>query len=154
MKRSLLNTIAVLALAVTPPLMADTIYKWVDESGTVHYGERPPEGVDAVPVSVGSSGSVSGGDPYAETRAAQAAQKASAAERMTETGAAMEQQQQDQERLAAACAAQKARLEQLIPRPKVLLQNPDGTTRMLGDQERLDMIEESQKFVDQNCPDN
>ena len=152
MKRSLIAVVTVLALASVPSLFAATIYKWVDESGTVHYGERPPEGVDAEPVSVGSSGSVSGGDPYAETRADQAAQKAATAERMAETGAVMEQQQQD--RLAAACAAQKARLEQLIPRPKVLLQNPDGTTRMLGDQERLDMIEESQKFIDENCPDN
>jgi hypothetical protein len=154
MKDCLLRTVAVLALAVTPPLLADTVYKWVDESGTVHFGERPPEGVDAEPVTVTSAGSVSGGDPYAETRSAQAAQKEANAQRVDEASAGMEQRQQDQARLEAACAAQKARLEQLIPRPKVLLQNPDGTTRMLDDQERLDMIEESQKFVAENCPDD
>jgi hypothetical protein len=154
MKRSILFAFAALALAMTPPLLADTIYKWVDESGTVHYGERPPQGVDAELVTVASARKERGEDPYAETRAAQAEQKEADAERMVEASAAYEQQQQDEARLQAACAAQKARLEQLIPRSKVLLQNPDGTSRMLGDDERLAMIDESQKFVDENCPDD
>lgn len=155
MKRILTTAIALLALAAATPALAETIYKWVDESGTVHYGERPPEGVDAELVTVTSAkpqGSVD--DPYAETRAQQADQKEAEAERMVEAAAAIEQQQQEQARIEAACAAQKSRLEQLIPRSKILLQNPDGTSRMLGDDERLAMIEESQKFVDENCSDD
>jgi hypothetical protein len=154
MTRSILFAAAALALATTPPLLADTIYKWVDESGTVHYGERPPEGVDAELVTVTSARKAQNQDPYAETRAAQAEQKEADAERMVEASAAYEQQQQERARIEAACAAQKARLEQLIPRSKILLQNPDGTSRMLGDDERLAMIDESQKFVDENCPDD
>jgi hypothetical protein len=154
MKRSFFFAVAMLALATTPPLLADTIYKWVDATGTVHYGERPPEGVDAELVTVTSARSSGAEDPYAASREAQAAQKEVNAERMVEASAAYEQQQQEQARMEAACAAQKSRLEQLIPRSKILLQNPDGTSRMLGDQERLDMIEESQKFVDENCPDD
>ena len=158
MKRILTNTVALavaaLALAAATPTLAETIYKWVDESGTVHYGERPPEGVDAELVTVTTAKSRDGDDPYAETRAQQAEQKEAEAERMVEASAALEQQQQEQARLEAACAAQKSRLEQLIPRSKILLQNPDGTSRMLGDDERLAMIEESQTFVDENCPDD
>ena len=154
MKRSFFTAVAVLALAMTPPLLAETIYKWVDESGTVHYGERPPEGVDAELVTVVSSRSSRTEDPYAATREAQAEQKEANAERMVEASAAYEQQQQERARIEAACAAQKARLEQLIPRSKILLQNPDGTSRMLGDDERLEMIDESQKFIDENCPDD
>jgi hypothetical protein len=154
MKRSFITAVAILALASAPPLLADTIYKWVDETGTVHYGERPPEGVDAELVTVSSVRSEAPADPYAETREAQAAQKEANAERMVEASAAYEQQQQEQARIEAACAAQKSRLEQLIPRSKILLQNPDGTSRMLGDDERLAMIDESQKFVDENCPDD
>lgn len=154
MKCRMLTAVAALAMVTTSPLPAATIYKWVDETGTVHYGERPPEGVDAELVSVTSGRSSGGEDPYAETRAKQAAQKQAEAERMVEASAAVEQQEQEQARIEAACAAQKSRLEQLIPRSKILLQNPDGTSRMLGDQERLDMIEESQKFVDENCKDD
>ena len=154
MRCRMLTTVAALAMVTTSPLTAETIYKWVDETGTVHYGERPPEGVDAELVSVTSGRSSDNEDPYAETRATQAAQKQAEAERMVEASAALEQQQQEQARIEAACAAQKSRLEQLIPRSKILLQNPDGTSRMLGDQERLDMIEESQKFVEENCKDD
>ncbi|MEE4173223.1 MAG: DUF4124 domain-containing protein [Xanthomonadales bacterium] len=158
MKRLLTKAVAValatLALATTPPILAETIYKWVDESGTVHYGERPPEGVDAELVTVTTAKPRSGDDPYAATRTQQTEKKEAEAERMVEQTAAIEQRQQEQARLEAACAAQKSRLEQLIPRSKVLLQNPDGTSRMLGDDERLAMIEESQKFVDENCPDD
>ena len=35
------------ALATTPETMAqETIYKWTDAEGTVHYTARPPEGVE------------------------------------------------------------------------------------------------------------
>lgn len=154
MKCSFITAFAVLALGTMTPVLAETIYKWVDETGTVHYGERPPEGVDAELVTVRSARPETAEDPYAETRTAQAEQKEANAERMVEESAAFEQRQQEQARIEAACAAQKARLEQLIPRSKVLLQNADGTSRMLGDDERLKMIDDAQKFVDENCQDD
>ena len=144
---------AALALA-TASVHAETFYKWVDENGTVHYGERPPEGVEAERVSVvGGPDVAPGDDPYARPPAAETGPSV-AEQRREERAQAREEREQNQERVAAACEAQKARLEQLLPRPKVIMQNPDGTTRMLDDQERLDMIDESQKFVDQYCQDD
>jgi len=34
---------AILLIAVLPILPAQTVYKWVDENGRVHYGEHPPQ---------------------------------------------------------------------------------------------------------------
>ncbi len=134
-------------------VQAETIYKWTDAQGTVHFGERPPEGVKAeiVSVTTGSSTSAdSQDDPYAAARA-KLQTPAEAKQQRAELAQQRELEQQQEARMAAACEAQRARLQELIPRSKVLLQNPDGTSRMLSDDERLSMIDESQKFVDENC---
>lgn len=156
MTRPLQGTLAALALAlVLPAFAAQTIYKWVDEDGTVHYGERPPEGVAAEPVNVRSprvgtsEPNATFSDPQALADAKQEQQ-----EQLQQLAEQRAQQEEEAKRLAAACDAQRARLAEMIPRAKILLQNPDGTTRMLGDEERQQMIDESQKFVDENCQDN
>lgn len=135
------------------PALAETIYKWTDDKGTVHFGERPPEGVDAELVSVTTASAASSNaaaDPYAAARE-NLRSPAEAREANAETAKQRELQKQEDARIAAACEAQKSRLQELIPRSKVLLQNPDGTSRMLSDDERQSMIDESQKFVDENC---
>lgn len=146
----ILPMLCVLVLSASPA-QAEVIYKWTDEKGTVHYGERPPEGVNAQRVTVSNAPDPDEvDDPYASARAPEG--EPSAAQQQREQRAQMaEEQRQEAARIAAACEAQKSRLEQLIPRAKVILQNPDGTSRMLDDDERLSMIAESQKFVDENC---
>lgn len=136
------------------PVQAETIYKWTDAQGTVHFGERPPEGVDAELVSVitgsNTNSDESIDDPYAAARE-NLRTPAEAKEDNANAAKQRELEKQQEARMAAACEAQKARLEELIPRSKVILQNSDGTSRMLSDDERLNMIDESQKFVDENC---
>lgn len=154
MSRTLLTLAALLMVAGSPAFAADTIYKWVDEQGTVHYGERPPEGVDAVEVLVSQVSERDPADnPYASATTADPDQPSVAQQRREERAERIEQQRQEDARLGAACQAQRARLEQLVPRSKVILQNADGTSRMLDDDERLAMIEEAQTFVDENCQD-
>jgi len=142
---------SIFAIATTGPVAADVIYKWTDEKGTVHYGERPPEGVNAERVLVSAAPEPEQvDDPYAAARITPE-QRNEAQQQREEERLLAEQREQEEARIAAACEAQKARLAELIPRAKVILQNPDGTSRMLDDEERLAMIEESQKFVDENC---
>ncbi len=150
-----LPLLAVLLLAPLPLAAADTIYKWIDEQGTVHYGERPPHGVDAVEVLVSS------GPRRSTTEVAATPDPAFAPPNPDQPNAAQQQREQraerlaeqreEEARLAAACQAHKSRLEQMIPRAKIVLQNPDGTSRMLEDEERQAMIDEAQAFVDENC---
>lgn len=132
------------------PAQAETVYKWTDAQGTVHFGERPPEGVDAELVTVAGANESSAVDPYAEARE-KLTTPAEARQKQEEEAKQREQQQQEAARMAAACEAHKARLEELIPRSRVLQQNPDGTTRMLTNDERQNMIDESQDFVNKNC---
>jgi len=154
MKRSGITPAIGLLLLVSwfalTPAMADTIYKWTDAQGTVHFGERPPQGVQAEQVSVNTRSAPSTDDPYAASRA-KLPTPAEAEKQRLDAAAQREFEQQEEARMAAACDAQKARLEELIPHSRVLLQNPDGTTRMMTNDERQNMIDESQAFVDENC---
>jgi hypothetical protein len=155
MTRTLRGSLATLALAFALPSMAaQTIYKWVDENGTVHYGERPPQGVTAEPVSVRSP-DVGTSEPNATFTDPEAVAEAreEQQEQLRQLAEANAEREEEAKRLAAACAAQRSRLADMIPRSKIILQNPDGTSRMLDDDERQAMIDESQKFVDENCPE-
>jgi len=144
---------ALILAAAFPAGAAETIYKWTDAEGTVHYGALPPEGVDAEQVLVTAAPKTEDqDDPYAEARKRLTPDPEEVKQR-EEQAQRLEQQRQEQARLEAACVAQRDRLEQMIPRAKVLLRNPDGTTRMLDDDERQRMIDESQTFIDENCQD-
>lgn len=144
----LLGLLSTVALADT-----ETIYKWTDLNGVVHYGERPPEGVDAVRVTVSSIAPEDASDPYASARRGPDDEPSISEQKREERAKRAEEQAQEDARLTAACAAHRDRLSQLVPRTNILLQNPDGTSRRLDDNERLAMIDESQKFVDASCAD-
>ncbi|MEE9157772.1 MAG: DUF4124 domain-containing protein [Gammaproteobacteria bacterium] len=46
----LLVILSLLWVFASPPLHAQTAYKWVDEEGVVHYGQNPPPGQQAEPI--------------------------------------------------------------------------------------------------------
>lgn len=137
-------------LAFAPPVVAETVYKWVDENGTVHFGERPPEGVEstAVNVSPKSAGLVPERKP--DTNAADQ-QPSVAQQQRDERGEKARAMQQEAELMAAACEAQRSQLMRLEPRTRVLVRDPDGSTRMLDDDERLKAIDEARTFIEENC---
>ncbi len=155
MIRTALTTAAIFLIVASAPLgAAEIIYKWVDDKGTVHYGERPPQGVDAEPVLVTAAPNRDPANaPYASASDADDDAPNAAQQQREERAARLEERRQEEAKIAAACTAQRARLEELVPHSRVILQNPDGTSRMLDDEERLSMIEEARAFVDEHCPE-
>jgi len=87
-------------MATAVPALAQ-VYKWVDEKGVTHYGERPPQGSKAseVPNKLGSPG---GGSPAPSDAAQQsgAPQTDATAEQRQETARREEQCRQQRELLA------------------------------------------------------
>lgn len=136
-------------MAFAPPAVAETVYKWVDENGTVHFGQRPPEGVDATAVNVSpnSAGLVAERTPDNTPDL----QPSVAQQQRDERGEKARAMQQEAELMAAACEAQRSQLMRLEPRTRVLVRDPDGSTRMLDDEERLKAIEEARSFIEENC---
>jgi hypothetical protein len=101
--RALLHFLALATFAVSASAQ---IYKWVDERGVTHYGERPPQGAKASEVpnklaspSPGSQAAESGKDPRPETSTAPkgAPSQPKPPQTRDEAEAAKRQQQCDQQ---------------------------------------------------------
>lgn len=150
-------------LAPTVEMQAAEIYRWVDENGTVHYGERPPDGVDAEPVGVAQAAPrapQADVAPTADTPStdsdvvpgtAEPESKSYAQQVRDDRRARTEQRRQDQAKLDAQCEAMRQQLARLEPSPRVIINTPDGGTRRMDDEERLQAIDESRSFISANC---
>jgi len=121
--RALLHFL-VLAAAIAPA--SAQVYKWVDERGVTHYGERPPQGGKAseVPDKLGSPGGVPP-KPPADPAAAPAQPE------MTEEARRREQ-----------CNQQRELLDRLV-------QNELGSGKVQMD--RADAIVRQEKLVNERC---
>jgi len=115
-------------MAILAPAAAQ-VYKWVDENGVTHYGERPPQGRSAseVPNRLGSPGGLPPPRP-------DAAQQSSAAK----AAAATDQQKQETARREEQCSQQR----ELLARLK---QSPQATAEHWG------AVARQQKIVMEQC---
>jgi len=147
-------------LAITCTLMlsagsalAEDIYRWVDENGTVHFDARPPAGVDAERVSSFSpaaSSSESETDtpdsPFAVPGQPSPAQVARE-ERMKRA----QEQREKKAEMEPQCEAMRQRVEEIEPHTRVIVQDDDGTVRRLEDQERMDLLAQAKDFIAKYC---
>ncbi len=124
--RALLHFFVLMALLAPA---AAQVYKWVDENGVTHYGERPPQGSKASQVE-NKLGSPGGGSP---TRPDPAQQRNAA-----QSGATTEQQRQETTRREEQCNQQR----ELLARLK---QSPENTAEHYG------AIARQQKIVTEQC---
>ena len=154
-RRRFAVTLACIGLAFSLALAshgvsAQTVYRWVDDNGTVHYGERPPEGVEATAVnaSPGSAGLV---PQHTDSEQNGSGEPSYAQQQRDERAARAQAERERKQQVAALCEEQRALLARLEPRPKILVRDPDGTTRMLPDDERLQTIENARNFIRDNC---
>lgn len=119
---------------------AESYYRWKDENGQIHYGSRPPIGVDAEKVKT------YGGRTTTEESSPATAGAASGPEATEETNtqkiAAERKQQCDQER---------QRLATLKSTSRIRMQNDDGSTRYLTPEEVSKEMSMSQDFLNNAC---
>jgi len=126
------------------PLSAQTYYKWVDESGTVHYSANPPadrayERVDTraqviisrAPESAATDSEESTSDPVQLPREAPP----------------------DPEQLRARCRQRQENLFWLQSNRRVILEAEDGSEQLMSQNEQDRMIEENRAFLQQWCQD-
>ena len=113
--------------AATAPVFAQ-VYKWVDERGVTHYGERPPQGGKAseVPDKLGSPGGVK---PKANVPPADPAAQAQA-------------EKTEEARRREQCDTQRELLDRLV-------QNELSSGKVQMD--RADAIARQEKLVTERC---
>lgn len=148
----------VLALALillSATASAAGVYKWVDDKGKVHYGDRPPASASSKSVNVESRGSSTAG-PVSEAERAARRQRllqsfeADRAERANQR--AQKQQALAKKReLKRKCAYARDNIEQLRSATGVYDLDHTGERRYLSNEERASYLKKYQAKVKKHC---
>ncbi len=163
MQRILMTAIMVMAglLFAAPGANASRdVYRWVDKQGVVHFGDRVPEGVKAIVVtvkpntvqSVQSEKPVMPATTTDQTPDADAGPELSYAEQQRQERAERRMKFAEKARKTEAqCEIMRHQKAFVEPSPRVLVKDDDGTVRRLNDSEREDMLNEANAFLKANC---
>jgi hypothetical protein len=142
---------ALLAAALLGPAAAQAgeYYKWTRADGSVEYGSKPPEGVQAASVHIDEGIPADQEDELA--RRQQRLDNAAAAEKLAEakkagTVAADAGVDEYKER----CARFQANLDTLLKSARVQTKGPDGKARIITEEERQKELEKARAEL-QKC---
>ncbi|BFM19602.1 DUF4124 domain-containing protein [Gilvimarinus japonicus] len=136
----MLGLITLLGALGSTQANADTVYKWTDDEGGVHYGTRPPGGQKstAIKPKTGHSEPVdySHFSSEAEKEAAQAKQ-ANGEKASTKN--------------PERCKTAKSNLEILSRGGRVREPTDDGSFTYLDEEQKAARIEQAQQIIDESC---
>jgi hypothetical protein len=137
-------------MTVLPALASGELYRWTDDSGRVHYSDKPPQDHQPTRVEAPTLNVI---ETDADTRARN--------ERMMRLRQAQQEQAAEEERQAAQArqaleanrgpACRKARDELKKLSGRVRYRNPDGTLREVSPQEVARDREKVSQWIDTNC---
>ncbi len=141
-KRTAGYLFGVIALSLVSFAWAGGIYKWVDEQGVTHFGEKPPApGVgEKIRVSVPSSSS----SPVPEAKASPVPAPAPTPKDTAEDKAQAEITKKN-------CEIYSANLKVLQEHGRIKEQAADGQMKILADEEKQKRIQQAEKFLAEHC---
>ena len=151
----LMLLIVAFAILATDAIAEDEIYRWVDENGVVHFGDRPPANAEADQVSIQTSkisntapaSDAAAGGPYAAS-----ASEPSVAQQLRDARAEKRAEAAEKEKIVAeACAQRRTIVSQLEPSTRVIVQLEDGTVTRMDDDVRLETLNEAKAYISANC---
>ena len=167
MKKAQITTISTLFLGVfflSQALAGEAIFRWVDEDGNVHFGDRAPQGVEAVQINVKpntvplvQSGANALPDPGQATEGTEPgmepeAEPLSAAQQRRQDRAERRREQAEKDRIKAVnCEVMRNQKRQVEPSTRVMIDDGNGGVRRLTDQERQELLKESNDYLSENC---
>ena len=142
--------LSILVLSSIALSVSAEIYKWVDDEGNIHYGEKPPstntkEEVETIKIR----------DNVDTQRAAETLKKKSKS--LNDLNDERKQEKTDALNDKKELAKNKMRCEQAkkqlanYQHPKVNVKESDGTYRALGEEERQAGLKKSEDFVKKSC---
>lgn len=124
-----------------------TVYKWVDDEGVAHFTARPPEDVDYVEVGVetGDAGESEAGQGESQP------EQSDESEDVTPEQAQPEAPGPDPEVVAKRCQQARNNIEKLTQQNNLVVSGEDGQQRVLTSEQRQNMLEKTQAFLDEWC---
>ena len=148
----LLAGIAALALTASAGSLASEIYKWTDEDGTVHYGDRPTgeqtEQRMALTYQRSSASSVQRQvDAMADSRASREESRASTdldAQQAAEAAAEVEAK-------AERCERYRAQLKTMLEARRLYREDENGERDYLDEEAREEARQRAEDLIAENC---
>lgn len=142
----------VLSLLATATLTANAggIYKWVDESGGVHFGEKPPASTTSQSVTV------KGMAPSSDAAAAQKRLddiRAAAMKPVKKDEGAAVQDEETRKKIARNCEIYRNNLETMRNNPRVKETLPNGEMAFIGEDEKAKRMASTEKLIAEHCKD-
>ncbi|MEC9040486.1 MAG: DUF4124 domain-containing protein [Pseudomonadota bacterium] len=137
-------------MAAAPGLATSaSVYKWTDENGVTHFGDRQPTGRNAEQVNV-RSGTIQGAG--VQRRSAQEQldelQEQQAAEQQQREESAVEEARRKQRE--ANCGTARSNLEVINNNARIRVEE-NGETRYLSPEEIEQQRQKFQEIADENC---
>lgn len=140
---------ACLLAALPLAASASVIYRWIDEQGQIHYGDRPPPGVEThaipPPLPAGVGEELRQLQDYVRTLEVQDTERARRAELLRQQQQRLLQRRSDCEQ----STARRARLDN----PRQREYQADGNVRRLTEEERQARIAETEQRIADACSD-
>jgi type IV secretory pathway VirB10-like protein len=137
------------AVMISRPGLAAGVYRWVDEQGGVHYGDRPPSEKESTHIDI---------EP-APTPAPEDSERRAKSQRLLE---ALESERNRDKQKAAQAKEEKARRDRNCQRARrqaalyqranaMFRRGPDGERIYLSDEEREQALAQTRSLVDHWC---
>jgi Domain of unknown function (DUF4124) len=147
---SLLFVAIVLAFAL--PATAQ-VYKWVDEKGRTHYGEKPPEGVKAVemgapPPSPGGNTAPAAQPDWKQKELESKRQRIEREKKESQDSARAERRESER---AYRCEDGRRRLAMLDEQIRLYDRNEKGEKVYMEDKDRPAALATARRLVAENC---
>ena len=151
MKRTKFMIAVATALCASSVLAAE-IYKYTDEDGNVHYGDRPSGNPTEETVFVASkrTDNTAVRAAYSERFAPQAASAETADSAESDEPTRAERRAAAVER-AQECESYRARMETILTSRRLYREDDNGERVYLGDEERQEARNKVQELIEENC---
>lgn len=147
MRRTIL--LGSLMLALSAPVMAAQVYKWVDAQGVTHFGAQPPADTKAAAVDT-KIAQPTPGFPVPAKAAPTLPPSTDEKQKAADEKVKQEVAQQEAER-AKYCDSLRTNLAQLKNNPRVRVADDNGDMRRIPEEERQSRITETEHDLQQNC---
>jgi hypothetical protein len=143
--------IATFAFLAADAMAKDTVYRWVDDNGVVHFGDNPGSGDSTEVVDI----------PRHRVTATPEAEKTSAIPPIEEPSYAQKQRDERrksreeaaeiQQAVDAGCAQRRQIVAQMEPSTRVMVEDEDGNIIRMDDNDRLEMLAEAKSYIAKKC---
>ena len=139
--RHIASGFVALAIVISASAFADEIYKWTDEDGNVHYGDRPSgeASEERLQFTYNRTNAEALDNRVAAQRDAEESRQ-EARTQATEQRQAAEAERVAAEEQQARCEASRAQVESMRAAPRVYREGPEGEREYLDDVQRAESI--------------